>query len=307
MLRAFMYGVVLLVVAQLHAWNPVVAAALELDFNSMRVDITGAGRVEVGSPSRSLEFSLDVEFEPGPPAMGGMSIALSDGAVRFYEPVTGAVLRGQECLIFFLLRSPYGGLDPTEPAVLTAREDPRRPGVIFVKLRLQQAFPHTLSFEVPGDLQLTHSDPQPPASISFEMRYPPQRVTIADNGIAAVFSARIKALHDHVASGYLTLHLPDDQPIQFYEPLFATPVKESATGTSYIVILLAAEDVPLTIEALAIATVHPNPELPGCDIWDFESNNVVGRRGSAFRIVFDAQGRVRFAPERAGSGPAGIR
>jgi prepilin-type processing-associated H-X9-DG protein len=294
-------SVALVVATQLSVWNPAFAATLEptfaaLERNAIHVDIAGAGRVEVGAPPRSLDFSLDVEFGPSQPASGGMNVVFADGSMRSYEPVTGAPLQGNECLVFFLHRLPSGDLDPTEPAVITAREDPRRPGMIFVKLRLQQEFPTTFSFEVPGDLKLTPMGAPPQASTWFNMRYPQQRVTVADDGITATFSTRIKALRDHVASGYLILDLPGGRPVQFYEPLFATSVTESSTGIGYIVILLAVEDVPVTIEALAVATVHPNPDVPGCDIWDFTSN-VDTRRRSAFRVVFDAQGRIRFAPE----------
>ncbi len=295
-------SVALVFATQLSVWNPTFAATLESRLvargpTTTHVDIAGAGRVGVGSPPRSLDFSLDVEFGPGQPAIGSMNVVFGDGAVRSYEPVTGALLQGNECLVFFLHRLPSGDLDPTEPAVMTAREDPRRPGAIFVKLRLQQEFPTTLSFEVPGDVKLTPTGAPPQASTWFNMRYPLQRVTVADDGITAGFSARLEALRDHAANGYLTLDLPDRHPVQFYEPLFATAVEQSSTGIGYIVILLAAEDVPLTIEALAAATVHPNPDVPGCDIWDFTSN-VDHRRRSPFRIVFDARGRIRFAPER---------
>jgi hypothetical protein len=296
MQRTLGYGGALIVVAHLSGWSPVFAATLEQPDNAIQFDIAGAGRVEVGIPSRALDFSVEVEVTPGQPARGGMKVALGDGSVKSYEPVTGALLEGNECLVFFLRRLPSGDLDPTEPAVMTAGEDPRRPGAIFVKLRLKQEFPRTLSFQVPGDVQLTPTDAAPQASTWFNMRYPQQRVSDEGTGLAARFAARINALRDHLASGYLTLDLPDGQPVHFYEPLFATSVTESSTGMGYIVILLAAEDLRLTIEALAVATVHPNPDVPGCDIWDFASNNDVRR--SAFRIVFDAQGRIRFAPER---------
>jgi hypothetical protein len=79
--------------------------------------------------------------------------------------------------------------------------------------------------------------------------------------------------------------------------VFGTVVPETKTGPAVIVIMMALERAPLRIENLAVATVTPNQNIPGCDIWDFSSNGVAGSSGLPLHLVFDAEGGTRFARE----------
>lgn len=267
------------------------------------VNIASIGHVDLRDPPLSFDFSADVDFGPNRPASGGMQFVFADGSVRFYEPVAGMLLEGHQCLVFFLHRLPSGELDPTEPAIAVVREDPER-RVIFLKLQLKQVFPQTLQFEVPGEIRLIPASGAPRHARSwFTVHYRPQRVTVEGADMVAGFSAWARVRRDHRANGYVTLRLPDGQPPFRFEPLFATVVPETETGPGYIVILMALEGAPLQIDNLAIGTVHADPYVPGCDIWDFTSNTVSGSSGSPFHIVFHAEGQIRFVHGRAGRDP----
>lgn len=170
---------------------------------------------------------------------------------------------------------------------------------------MTQFFPQTLHFEVPGKIRLipTHGA-QSHARPWFSLHYPPQRVTVEGTDMVAGFAAWASARRDHRANGFVALRLADGQPPFRFEPLFATLVPETDTGPGYIVILMALDGAPLQVETLAIATVHADPHVPGCDIWDFASNTVVRRGGSPFHIVFHAEGETRLAHGRAGLDPS---
>jgi hypothetical protein len=261
-----------------------------------QVSIAGFGHVDLRDPSLSFDFFADIDFGARRPASGGMQVALADGSVRSYEPVAGMLLEGNECLVFFLNRLPSGELEPTEQAIAVVREDPQR-RVIVLKLQLRQLFPDTLHFEVPGDIRLMPaSGRQPQAQQWFSVYYWSQRVTFDGTDTVARFSAWARVRRDGRANGFMALGPLDGQRPSRFEPLLATAVPETETGPSYIVILMAMEGAPLEIENLAIATVHADPDVPGCDIWDFTSN-VPTRRS-----VFHAQGKLRFAHARRTQG-----
>jgi prepilin-type processing-associated H-X9-DG protein len=285
-------------IAELVCWGSV-AHSSTFEPATPAVNITGSGHVDLRDPPLSFDFVADINFGPNRPASGGMNVALADGSVRFYNAVGGMLLEGNECLVFFLGGIPSGELDPTEPAIAVVREDPARPGAIFVKLQLKQVFPQTLDFEAPGDIRLIRErGPQPQARPWFSLYYPPQRVTVEGSDGVAGFSAWARARRDHSANGYLTLRIPDGPPRFRFEPLFAIVVPETETGPNYIVILTALAGAPLEIENLAVATVHADPQVPGCDIWDFTSNVDTRRSGSPLHIVFHAEGEIRLARGR---------
>jgi hypothetical protein len=90
---------------------------------------------------------------------------------------------------------------------------------------------------------------------------------------------------DYSADGLVELEVPiGSGPIRL-EPVFGTPMPGTRTGSGFI-ILLVVEGAPLRLENVEIATVQPDPLIPGCDIWDFQSNGV----------SFDARGRQIFFP-----------
>jgi hypothetical protein len=282
----------LAVVVEVHA------AKAEFERTKPHVNIATIGHVELRDPPISFDFLADIQFGPAPSASGVMQVALGDGSVRFYAPVAGTLLEGHECLVFFLGGRSSGELDPTDPAIAIVREDPERRGVIVVKLQLTRVFPQTLEFEVPGEIRLipgSNERPQPRAHPWFSFYYPPQKVIIHGTDMVLGFFASADVRRDHSAKGHLALGLPDGEPPIFFEPLFGTVVPE--TGPGYIIILMALDGAPLRIENLAVGTVHPDPHLPGCDIWDFASNGV-SRNGSPLHLVFDAEGETRFARER---------
>jgi hypothetical protein len=137
------------------------------------------------------------------------------------------------------------------------------------------------------------ADPRDP-SPRFSLRYPPQRVSIERSDVVARFAAWVRVRRDHRALGQVTLRLADGQPLRF-APVFGAVVPETETGPAYIVILMAGQGAPLQSKNFAIATVRPDPQLPGCDIWDFTSNVDTRRGASSFHIVFHAEGEIRFA------------
>jgi prepilin-type processing-associated H-X9-DG protein len=291
-------------VAGLVSWRPASAATRD---RTRAVSITSSGHVDLRDPALSFDFFADINLGPNRPASGGMQFLFADGSVRFYEPVAGMLLEGKECLVFLLNRLPSGALDPTDAAIAVVREERR--GVIFLKLQLKQVFPQTLHFEVPGDIRrIPTRGVQPHARPWFSLHYRPQRVTVEGTDlVAGSFSAWARVRRDHHANGYVALGLDDGRPPFRFEPLFATVVPESETGPGYIVILMALNGAPLQIENLAIGTVRADPDVPGCDIWDFTSNTVASTSGSPFHIVFHAEGEIRFAHGRAGSDPSPSR
>lgn len=270
------------------------AASSRATFERTRpqVSIAGFGHVDLRDPSLSFDFFADIDFGPQRPASGGMQVALADGSVRFYEPVAGMLLEGNECLVFLLNRLPSGELEPTEQAIAVVREDPQR-RVIVLKLQMKHMFPDTLHFEVPGDIRLMPaSGHRPQAQQWFSVYYWSQRVTFDGTDTVARFAAWARVRRDGRANGFLALGPLDGQRPSRFEPLLATAVSETETGPAYIVILMALEDAPVQIENLAVATVHADPHAPGCDIWDFTSNV------DTKRSVFHAQGKLRFAHAR---------
>jgi hypothetical protein len=266
------------------------------------VNVGTIGPIELRDPLISFEFLSDIEFGPQPAASGTIQFVFVDGSVRWYEPVAGALLEGKECLVFSLGGRPSGELDPTDAAVAVYREDPARPGVVFVKLQLPKVFPQILAFEVPGEIQITPRDDAPPPpddQPAFRLRYPPQEVRGDFDGDGDVdgrdFIAWGRVGADTSARGFVAIEPLDGEPPMDFEPLFGTFVPGTETGPGYIVLLLALGDVPIRFENLAVAMIHPHAHVPGCDIWDFSSNGIK-RGGAPLRLTFDAERKGEFGP-----------
>lgn len=279
------------------------AAKVEFERRKPHVNIAVIGHVEHEDPALSLAIAADIEFGRNRPAKGAMFL-FADGSVRFFEPVGGVLLEGEQCLVFLLGGTP-GDLEPTEQAVALLREDPQQRGVVLVELHLGASFPQPLAFAVAGVIDVNrktqrHRDPGRNQvfrthSCPFSMRHPLQVVMIGETGLAAGFAASIKVRRDRLASGRLLLGLPEGSPPLRFEPLFGAALPATETGPESIILLLALEDAPPRPENLAMATVRPHPDVPGCDIWDFTSNiGANGGSGAPLRLLFEAKGRTRF-------------
>lgn len=273
-------------------------AKVEFERTKPHVNVGSIGPVELIDPSIQFEFAADLATESFGRASGGMHFLFADGSVRFYQAVVSTIqLEGHQALVFFLLlpSTASGELDPSNPITAVARQvsNTRTPSV-FWEIDGSRIRDGTLRFEVPGQMRLIpkrETQPLPPERPWFSLKYPPQRVKIADPSIVASFEASARILRDHAASGLVELGLPDDKVPLRFNPVFGSSVAESETGPGYIILLFVPEEAALRLQNLAIATVRSNPTLPGCDIWDFTSN--VGH-SSALRVQFDAAGRIRF-------------
>jgi prepilin-type processing-associated H-X9-DG protein len=267
------------------------AGMVEFERIKVHATIAASGRVELAEPRLGFGFVSDVQFGPQTPPTGGMNILMGDGSVRTYQAVGATVLAGDHCLVFFLGGAP-GEIDPSDAAIAVVRNAPGA-RAIWVELQIQQVFPQTLQFAVPGEIRLTRSDP-PPGSVGlwFSMRYLEQAVVLDPAGTPAAFTARAFIGSDHNGWGGIVLALPGEPSPLVFEPVFGVALPATGTGPGYIVILTVLADAPLQIENLGVATVHPDPALPGYDIWDFTSNTVV--RNQPLHVTFDADGETRF-------------
>ena len=73
-----------------------------------------------------------------------------------------------------------------------------------------------------------------------------------------------------------------------YEAVFGTADFDEETGPIVILILLLRDD-DSNVRDVAVATVRPNPRVPGCDVWDFMTNNVDDSQ-------FEAIGEITLLP-----------
>jgi hypothetical protein len=230
-----------------------------------------------------------------------MQFVFADGSVRLYEPVSGVLLEGKECLVFFLGGLPSGEIDPTDPAIVSLREHSSRRDAVIAKVELPKFSAQILEFEVPGEIRVVPRrnapPPLPDPQLPFRLRYPPQEVSGDFDNDGDVdgrdFVVWMKVGRDTTARGLVAIGPTESEPPFIFEGLFGTFVPGTETGPNYIVLLVALAHAPLRFENLAVATVHPDPALPGCDIWDFQSNGI-HRRGAPLRLSFDAAGKTRF-------------
>jgi hypothetical protein len=146
-----------------------------------------------------------------------------------------------------------------------------------------------------GDLRAASaSDEKTPSPLWFSFHYAPQTVLVHGTDLALGFAAAAEVRRDRSANGRVTLDLRDGKPPISFEPRFGAVVPTTETGPGYIIILMALSGAPLRFDNFAVATVRPDPQLPGCDIWDFQSNGV-GRSGARLHLSFHAEGRIEFA------------
>jgi prepilin-type processing-associated H-X9-DG protein len=215
------------------------AGTVEFERITVHVTVAASGHVEVAEPRLTFEFDSDVQFGPRTPPGGGINVVFVDGSVRRYNAVGATLLAGDECLVFFLGGVP-GELDPSDPAIAIVRDDPRTPGVIFVKLQMKQVFPQSLEFAVPGEIRLARSEPPPESpGVWFSLHYPRQVVVLDQAVMMAGFTARTFVGDDHNGWGSIVLALPEVSPLLF-EPVFGVELPETETRPGYIVFLTAS-------------------------------------------------------------------
>jgi hypothetical protein len=172
----------------------------------------------------------------------------------------------------------------TTPHASIASVDPRAPADF--------SFLHT---DVVRDLRgPTAGEEKRQAALWFSFHYAPQTVHIHGTDLALGFAAAAEVRRDRSADGRVTLDLRDGKPPISFEPRFGTVIPATETGPGYIIILMALSGAPLRFDNFAVATVRPDPQLPGCDIWDFSSNGV-GRSGGRLHLSFHAEGKITFA------------
>jgi hypothetical protein len=132
--------------------------------------------------------------------------------------------------------------------------------------------------------------------VSFAGEYESQAVLLSHLEINSGFQAEFRIWRG-LATGLVEFRLADGASPIRYEPRWGSVVPESETGPGYIVILMVPEGEPLHLENLAIATIRPDPALPGCDIWDFTSNTVSRSTGDPFHVRFYAMGAFQIDRE----------
>jgi hypothetical protein len=77
-----------------------------------------------------------------------------------------------------------------------------------------------------------------------------------------------------------------------FEPVFGVALPETGTRPAYIVILTVLADAPLRMENLGVATVHPDPALPGEDTIHLPADVIIDN--APLHVTFNAEGRTRF-------------
>ena len=282
------------------------------------VDIKGVGTFKVSSsghvvlrtPSIAFDFHARLEAPHGPSipaivrdqlvntttppvslrrASGVMQFSFADGSVIRYMAVhseVGGNASPAGPLTFLLL--PYlesGEIDFMRPAIAIARQSPGNNDYLLWDIEGSTIHDASIEFEVPGEIALAPHDVQPPALPWFGISYPPQPIVVRETGEAGAFSARAIVGGDLSADGLVELEVPIGKGPVRLDTVFGMPMPGTQTGPGFI-ILLVVDGAPLLLENVETATVRPNPRIPGCDIWDFQSNGV----------SFDARGRQFLLP-----------
>jgi prepilin-type processing-associated H-X9-DG protein len=284
--------------------DPATGTAYSIDGVELRgfgtFQIRSRGHVVLREPAVEFDFDADVRLTLAAPATGRVStdgsasgtvqMLFADGSVHVLRAVFGQVNGNgnQNGRTWTFLLLPYlesGEIDFARPAIAIARQSPGNGDYLLWDIQGSQISEASIEFEVPGEIAFVPHDPQPPALPWFGIRYPPQPIMIRETGQVGSFSTRAIVARDYSADGLVELEVPIGKgPIRL-EPVFGMPMPGTQTGPGFI-LLLVVEGTALRLENVEIATVQPDPRLPGCDIWDFTSNVV----------SFDARGSQVFFP-----------
>jgi len=291
--------------------DPATGTAYSIDDAELRgfgtAQISSRGHVDLGE--LEFDFVADLRLSLTAPATGRLptdgsasgtvQFLLADGSVHVLRAVFGQVSGNgnQDGHTWTFLLLPY--LESSEiyvarPVIAIARQSPGNGDFLLWDIQGSTIHDASIEFEVPGEIAVVPHDPQPPALPWFGISYPPQRIVIQETGQAGSFSAHAIVARDFSADGLVEIEVPIGKGPVRLEPVFGMPMPGTQTGPGFILVLVV-EGAPLRLENVEIATVRPDPSIPGCDIWDFQSNGV----------SFDARGRQVFFPT-ANSRPAGI-
>ncbi|MCI0535007.1 MAG: hypothetical protein L0Z50_07250 [Verrucomicrobiales bacterium] len=289
-----------LVMAALYLAGMMTARAAKIEFERTKphMSVGSIGHVELREPVISFDFAADLETKDFGGAAGGIQLAFADGSVKTYQAKISRVqLEGHQALVFFLLFPALSTdqFDQTKPATAFARDSSDGTRDILWDLAGLEMSPQNLHFRVPGEIRIisrNETQPERHPRLWFDLQYRLQQVKILGTDILSSFRTSARVFRDHTANGLVELGFPDNQQPLRFEPIFGSAVDPRETGPGYIILLL--EGAPLLFENLAVATVRPDPALPGCDIWDFQNNPVAPPGGSPFHVQFDAEGRIRF-------------
>jgi hypothetical protein len=284
--------------------DPATGTAYSIDGVELRgfgtFQIRSRGHAVLREPAVAFDFDADLRLTLAAPltgrvatdgsAAGTVQILFADGSVQVLTTVFGEVNgngnQNGPTLTFLLL--PYlesGEIDFARPAIAIVRQSPGNGDFLLWDIEGSTIHDASIEFEVLGEITFVPHDRQPRALPWFAITYPPQPMLIRETGQAGSFSARAIVARDYSADGLVELEVPiGSAPIRL-EPIFGMPMPGTQTGPGFIIVLVV-EGAPLRIENVEIATVQPDPRLPGCDIWDFASNGV----------SFDARGRQVFFP-----------
>lgn len=266
---------------------------------SIQIDVASSGRVELPDLGLTFDFDAAIQASVGRHS-GGAQFSMVDGSVRFLHVAAGRIEGfrspdGPTVSVLMLPRLESGDVDPTRPAIAVARPHPSIEGRIIWEISgfraRDAANPESFAFELPGEFAIARRDkPSRPAAPWFRFHYKRQQVTDLVSGAVAGFRASGRVRRDNRAAGSIELAVPfGTRPLR-YEPVYGAPASESDGRLAYHLILVLA-DAPLELENVLVASVQPDPALPGCDIWDLEGGET---SGGAARLRFDARGRVRF-------------
>lgn len=280
--------------------DPLTRTAYSIDAVELRgfgtFRITSRGHVALRDPAVEFDFEADLRLSLAAPstgfstvgsASGTVQILLADGSVHMLRAVVGQASGDRDEFTWTFHLLPYlesGELDFANPAIARAGQSARNEDFILWDIQGSQISDASIEFEVPGEMAFIPHDPQPPALPWFGVSYPPQPIITRETGRAGSFSARARVARDFSADGLVELEVPlGSDPVRL-RPVFGTPMPGTQTRRGFI-LLLVVEGAPLQLENIEIATVRPDPDIPGCDIWDFASNGVsFDARGSQFFI-----------------------
>lgn len=280
--------------------------------------IRSRGHVVLREPAVEFDFEADLRLSLVEPVTGGVPtdgsatgtvrIVFADGSVHVLRTVFGQVSangneHGHTWTFLLLPDLGSGEIDFVRPAIAIARQSPGNGDYLLWDIQGSQIHNASIEFEVPGEIAFVPHDPQPPALPWFGIRYPPQPIVIRETGQAGSFSARAIVARDYSADGLVELEVPIGKGPVRLEPVFGILMPGTQTGPGFI-ILLVVEGAPLVLGNVEIATVRPDPSIPGCDIWDFASNGVsFDARGS--QVFFPTANSLPLDPAFFGADPAG--
>ena len=281
--------------------DPATTTAYSVDGVELRgfvtLQIRSRGHVVLQEPAVEFDFDADLRLTLAAPAATGrlptdgsasgtVQFLLADGSVHVLRAVFGQVSgNGNEdghAWTFLLL--PY--LESSEiyvarPVIAIARQSPGNGDFLLWDIQGSTIHDASIEFEVPGEIALVPHDPQPPALPWFGISYPPQRIVVRETGQAGSFSAHAIVARDFSADGLVEIEVPIGKGPVRLDPVFGMPMPGTQTGPGFI-ILLVVEGAPLLLENVEIATVRPDPSMPGCDIWDFSSGTWSARGRQVF-------------------------